>query len=209
MNINTKKLSKIDADVVDAMIDVSNQLGVDIIELMWTPFNGAETYSIQELHGFKFPIMGETNVLKDVDEVSEWVEGILKFYPDGKGRCWGYIYDTEENRVKIYETMSTGWFRIVDRNLRETITKEAEEKGYQTQRSERTEVSIKKTEREKNAERHAKKLEERLREKEEEMKRLREELAIAKNEKQVRAERRLKGIKIENREELQESLKGE
>lgn len=208
MVVNTKKLSPIHADIVDNMIDTANQLGIDIIELLWTPFNGAPVYAIQEIHGYKFPIMGNINVLSESTDASEWVEGILKFFPDGKGRCWGYCYDTPDNRHLIKTTLSTGWYRIVDLKLREEIIEEAKIAEIPTDHTQRTDVQIKKSKREVEAEKHAKELAERLEETKKKMKKIEEELALARNEKQVRVEKRLSGVKIENREELIEQLKG-
>lgn len=208
MSINTKKLSPSHADIVDNMIDTANQLGIDIIELLWTPFNGAPTYAIQEIIGYKFPIVDNLNILADTTNASDWVEGILKFYPDGKGRCWGFLYDTPDNRELIYTTFSSGWYRIVDSKLREQLLAEAALKEIPTDKAQRTDVQIKKSKREVEAERHAKELAERLEDTKKKMKKIEEELALARNEKQVRVEKRLTGVKIENREELIEQLKG-
>lgn len=208
MSPNTKKLSPRDADIVDAMIDTSNQLGIDLIEVVYTPTNGQPVFSIQEIHGYNFPIMDSMAILNDTTEASSWVEGILKFYPDGKGRCWGYIYDTPDNRHLIHTTFSSGWYRVIDSRLRQELLDEAAAKDIRTDRAIRTEIQIKKSKREVDAEKHAKHLADQLEDTRKKMKKIEDELAIARNEKQVRAEKRMVGIKIEPSDDDSEKLKG-
>lgn len=198
--VDSKRLSANGDKVIPLMIETSSLLGIDLIEVVWTPRNGQPRHTPAEIIGFKFPVMGDVTFTEDVIEANGWIDGTLMFYPDSAGRCWGYIYDTPENRHLICTSLSNGQFRIVDRRIREEIYKEAEETGYASKPAERTEVMVKVSKRERDAEDKIKNAEKRIEDLERMLKIAKEEADISKNEKLVRVEKRLKGVKIPDKE---------
>lgn len=202
--ITPKKLQGGGDIFLEAAIENSAVMGADLIELLWNNKNGVSRFSIAEVAGFKYPVVGNIQYGASSVEDGLWVEATLKFYPDGKGNCWGYVYDdpSGHNRRELRRSLINGWFRIVDKSVREQIVKEAEQEGLETKPRDKREIHIRVTEREKQAQNHAKVLERKLEETAEKMKKLQEDLAIAKNEKLVRQEKRLKGVKVPNRDAI-------
>jgi hypothetical protein len=206
MNFTIKKLDGGGDLKVQKMIEAASILGVDLIELLWKDSNGLPRYSVAEVIGPKVPVISKETINFDDGGTSDamWIDGTVHFYPDVNGRCWGYIFDTSENRDHLYRSFNNNWFMIVDKRTREEIKEEAIEKGYVVDAAERVEIQIKKTQREQAAEQHAKTLARKLEEMEMKKKELEKELAIAKGEKMVHVEKRLKGIKVPNRDEILE-----
>ena len=193
---------------VESMIGTSALLGVDLIEVMWIPRTGNPRWAVAKIAGFLFPIVRNVDPTKEDITADSWIDGTLKFYPDPNGRCWGYIYDCPENREKIYNSMSTGWFRVVDKKLRDELIEEAKAKGIKTDRNIRSQSITKKSRTEKEAEDKAKSLETKLFHMEEQMKKYQKELEEAKNIRQVKIEERIKGISIPDSKEVINLIKG-
>lgn len=182
--------------IIREYYDNASLLGVNIIEVLWVSKTGLPIYDVMEIRGFKYPVMDDSPVLDDLVTSAKWIDGTLKFFPDGKGRCWGYIFDIPENRQLIKTSLSTNWFKVVDQNVREEILKEAESEGIRTVPVPKTEVIIKKTVREEAAEKHAKTLANKLEEMQAKMREMQKELEIAQNTRNVHVQKRLEGTPI-------------
>ncbi len=178
---------------VERMFETSASIGVDLIEVLWTK---STRKSIATIAGFFVPVIGELNKQEASFQADRWIEGNVKFYLDERSNAWGYIYDTPENRERIYGSLSSGWFRVVDKRLREEIEKEAAERGFKTTVTPQVETNIRKTQREMQAEKQAKNLESKLEDMKREQEILKRELEIARNEKMVQVEKRLKGTPV-------------
>lgn len=195
--INIKKLDGGGDKEVEALMDEAALLGVDLIELMWTPRGGKPRFSTAEVCGFEVPI-GSGGERVSIDNVkSSWIEGRAKFYPDKNGRCWGYVFDTEKNRELLMGALVDGWYRVVDNKLRAEIEKSASEKGYETEPAKISEVLIKKSKREREAEEHVKNLEKKLAEAQAKEKQWIKELSDAQGKKEAYTDKRLKGVKLD------------
>ena len=195
--INYKKLVGGGAEDVEKLVDEASVIGVDLIELMWTPRNGLPRESVARVVGFKVPVKTGNDIITSEHANASWIDGEAKFYPDPNGRCWGYVYDTEANRKLIMTSLSSGRFRIVDSKIRGEIIAEAEKLEIPTEVSHVTEVSVKKSKREVEAERRIKNAEEKLRDYKAKMNKLENALADAEGKKKVYHEKRLKGVKID------------
>ena len=195
--INYKKLMGGGAEDVEKLVDEASVIGVDLIELMWTPRNGLPRESVARVVGFKVPVKTGNDIITSEHANAAWIDGEVKFYPDPNGRCWGYVYDIEENRKLIMTSLSTGRFRIVDGKVRGEIIAEAEKLEIPTDVSHVTEVSVKKSKREVEAESRIKNAEEKIRDYQAKMKKLELALADAEGKKKVYHEKRLKGVKID------------
>jgi hypothetical protein len=196
MNSIVKKLAAGGDTAVEKMLEVASLLGINIIELLWIKEGNQPRMDVSVVVGFQVPIVNNINPQDDVVSPNGWVDGILTFYPDAQGRCWGYVYDTEGNRELIASSLSSGWFKVVDKNTREEINKYAESKGYKITITPKTEVNIKRTFREISADKHAKELENKLIDMQEKMERMKKDLEMAKNERQVHIEKRVAGTPI-------------
>jgi hypothetical protein len=199
--IAIKKLNNGGDKTVEKMIENSSLLGVDLIELFWSK----KRDDMAQVVGFMIPVVNSSDTLLN-DDISSvtWIDGTLHFYPDMKGVCWGYVYDTPQNRELLYYSFIDDWFRIADKKVREEIKKEAESRDIATDAVSKTEILIKKSTREIAAEDHAKNLEKKLQEMKDKMNAVQKELAIAKGEKIEYIDKRLKGVKVPNRDEILE-----
>lgn len=181
---------------VEAMLENAASLGIDVIELLWLTKTGGPRWSIAQIVGYKFPVIGKPNGNSVDIQASQWVDGTLKFYPDNNGRCWGYVYDTEENRNLIYRSLANGWFRVVDKKLRDQIEAEAHERGIGTTILPKNQVNVKKSIAEVEATKKTQELEARLAEMQRKMEETQKQLEIANNERMVRLDKRAKGSPI-------------
>lgn len=199
--ISSKNLTSGGDIDVPKFVDISVSTGIDLIELMWVPRDGQPRATAPEVHGYKYPkVIGDEDLFAETVNV-EWVDKILKFYPDGSGRCWGYVFDTEYNRKKLLYSFSNNWFRIVDKKIRDELMKEAEEAGISTKPAEKVQFIIKKTKREREAEDKIKATERKLEELKKREKELEEALAEATGKKIEYVGKRVKGRIPKDRKE--------
>ena len=199
--ISSKNLTSGGDVDVPKFVDISVSTGIDLIELMWIPRDGQPRATAPEVHGYKYPkVIGDEDLFAETVNV-EWVDKILKFYPDGSGRCWGYVFDTEYNRKKLLYSFSNNWFRIVDKKIRDELMKEAEEAGISTKPAEKVQFIIKKTKREREAEDKIKATERKLEELKKREKELEEALAEATGKKIEYVGKRVKGRIPKDRKE--------
>ena len=183
---------------VEEIFSSAATTGIDLIEILWSKFTDAE----HKMYGYETPIISSNNSgLSQVSIESSigWIEGVTTFYPDFQRRAWGYIFDTPKNRVKLLNSLATGWFQIVDKKLREEIIEKAKEADMPIEHVEAI-VRIKKSKRERELESQTKNLESNLEE-------LRYKLMMAENkqkelleEKDVKLKKRLSGVKIPDRD---------
>lgn len=199
--ISSKSLTNGGDVDVPKFVDISVSTGIDLIELMWIPRDGQPRATSPEVHGYQYPkVIDDGDFFAETVNV-EWVDKILKFYPDGSGRCWGYVFDTEYNRKKLLHSFSNNWFRIVDKKIRDELMKEAEEAGISTKPAEKVQFIIKKTKREKEAEDKIKATERKLEELKKREKELEEALAEATGKKIEYVGKRVKGRIPKDRKE--------
>jgi len=197
---------------VEAIFENASLLGVELIEVYWNRLSP----SVHKVIGYKVPIVSHQNpnyFEAQVNINSEWVDGTLKFFPDKNLRCWGYIYDTEENRHLVRTSLSTGWYTVADKKVRKELEDEAREAGFEVDVAEKPLMNVKKTVRERNAEQHANEIEKKYKEMIVKTKLLEEELKRATGEKAEYVNKRinqteekpLKGVRIKkDKQELQE-----
>jgi hypothetical protein len=150
--------------------------------------------------GFETPEIGSVDPMAESISPNGWKDDIVHFYPDEHFRAWGYIYDTPNNRERLASGLSSGWYRIVDKEVREEIIKLAEEKGYKTTITSTKEVNIRKTAREKEAEKRVKNLEDELEYLKNKLKEVTKQKEIVNNERMVHVEKRLEGTPVVNPE---------
>jgi hypothetical protein len=199
--ISSKNLTSGGDVDVPKFVDISVSTGIDLIELMWIPRDGQPRATSPEVHGYQYPkVIDDEDFFAETVNV-EWVDKILKFYPDGSGRCWGYVFDTEYNRKKLLHSFSNNWFRIVDKKIRDELMKEAEEAGISTKPAEKVQFIIKKTKREREAEDKIKATERKLEELEKRKRELEEALAEATGKKIEYVGKRVKGRIPKDRKE--------
>lgn len=199
--ISSKNLTSGGDVDVPKFVDISVSTGIDLIELMWIPRDGQPRATSPEVHGYQYPkVIDDGDFFAETVNV-EWVDKILKFYPDGSGRCWGYVFDTEYNRKKLLHSFSNNWFRIVDKKIRDELMKEAEEAGISTKPAEKVQFIIKKTKREREAEDKIKATERKLEELEKRKRELEEALAEATGKKIEYVGKRVKGRIPKDRKE--------
>lgn len=190
-------------DEVKKILTLASTVGCDVIELLWVPDNGQPRFAVAEVSGYKKPVVGDAGFsVEDDIKVDGWVDYTLKFYPDVNGRCWGYVYDTPENRELLYRSFSNNWFRVVDKKVREELLKEAHDKEIDTEIPDKIKINVKVTKREREAEDKVKATERKLEEAKKRMKELEEILATTKGEKADYTNKRLKGVKVPNRDEI-------
>jgi len=201
--ISSKSLTSGGDVDVPKFVDISVSIGIDLIELMWIPRDGQPRATPPEVHGYQYPkVIDDEDFFAEAVNV-EWVDKPIKFYPDGSGRCWGYVFDTEYNRKKLMYSFSNNWFRIVDKKIRDELMKEAEEAGIPTKPAEKVQFIIKKTKREREAEDKIKATERKLEELEKRKKELEEALAEATGKKLEYVGKRVKGrIPKERKEQI-------
>lgn len=195
--ISLKQLGGGGDSVVKEILDTAAILGVDVIELLWVPDNRLPYHAVVDVQGYRVPIINNGANIFDDDKISgDWIDGCLKFYPDQAGRCWGYVYDTPENREIMATSLASGWYRIVDKKIREEIIKLAEDLGVRSTPYPKSETIVKISKRERIAEDKVKKLEHQLIELEEAKKKAELKLSDAKGKKEHLHTRRLKGVKV-------------
>jgi len=199
--INTKRLSGGGDTVVEKMMENSALIGSDLIELVWTPRNKQKRFAVARVVGFKVPIVDSNLDITENDITAGWVDGSINFYPDAAGNCWGYVYDSKENRQLLAESLSNGWFRIVDKKIREEVVSLAKEMDLNVEAAHIVEVLVKKSTREIAAEDHSKFLQQKVADLEEKLKKFNAALSDAEGKKEAFAEKRLKGVKIKRTDE--------
>lgn len=199
--ISSKNLTSGGDVDVPKFVDISVSTGIDLIELMWVPRDGQPRATSPEVHGYQYPkVIDDGDFFAETVNV-EWVDKPLKFYPDGSGRCWGYVFDTEYNRKKLLNSFSNNWFRIVDKKIRDELMKEAEEAGISTKPAEKVQFIIKKTKREREAEDKIKATERKLEELKKRESELKKALAEATGMKLEYVGKRVKGRIPKDRKE--------
>lgn len=182
----------------EQMISIANMVGVDLIELLWIPRNKMPYHAVVTVVGYKKPVLDRTEIsFDDTGETNtKWIDSIIKFYPDEFGQCYALIYDCPENRELLASSLSTNWFRIVDKSIRSEIIELAKSKGYEIEPTPITVMKVKKSKEEVDAVNKAKALEKKMEEMAIQMEKLKREHAIANNEKNVQVGKRAAGVKV-------------
>lgn len=197
----------------EKLFDLSASVGVDLIEVQYVPPRPTNGKPIvpPTIHGYLIPNIDDTLNVNSDGTVDSWIEGKLTFFVDPNFRiAYGYIFDIEENRELIRTSLSTGWYKVVDKKIRDEIVKEAEEKGYETDVRQKPVVNVRKTKQLIEAEGHIKNLQDKLKEREKEINKIKKMLEETEELKDKHLKRRiiedkpLKGIKI--KKELREEL---
>lgn len=196
MNLVVRKLDGGGDTEVQRMIESATALGIDLIELVWNK----KRADLAQIVGFKEPVFSSMSPLDTEIQADKWIDTTLKFYPDQNQFCWGYVFDIPENRELLQTSLSNGWFKIVDKRIRDEIVQEAQAKGLKTDITPKREVNVRKTEREKLAEKKTKATEDKLQDAMNMVEHLRKELEEAKNERKVHIERRLEGTPVPQEE---------
>lgn len=202
--INSRKLAGGGDTAVEQMVETAALIGTDLIELLWTPRNRQPRHAVARVIGFKEPI---TDGVVDIDEETAktgWVDGTIYFYPDANGNCWGYVYDSTENREHLARSLSNGWFRVVNKKIRDEIIGLANEMGLPTEVASVTEVMVKKSKREVEAEEKIKNTEAKLDDYKQRIAKLEAALSDAQGKKEFYQERKLKGVKIPKKKDENE-----
>ena len=116
---------------IKKFLELASNAGIDTIELMW---NDLRKQSAQII-GVEYPsVYVRKNEKRSgrVDFNVSWIDGDIRFYPDQNDRCYGYLADTENNRIFLAKMIMHDKFMVVDPSIRKEIEALAKEKGYQT-----------------------------------------------------------------------------
>lgn len=127
-SIYSKKImEKITSDVEE--IEMS---GGSVIEVMLSEksgnvktYFGFDGYKIVKAGGFGYDAKMKASIRRDVG---------ISFYPDDKGRCWGWIIDTEKNRKMLAGLLRHGTFIIVSNKIKAEIEDLAVSLGITTKK---------------------------------------------------------------------------
>lgn len=194
MTIAVKKLDGGGDTALNDALNKAAMLGIDIIELIWIPRNRMPYFGIMEVNGFQFPTVSiNANVFDDTIPDSNWIDGTLKFYPDDAGRLWGYVYDTKENRMHLAHSLGSGWFKIVDKKIRDEIIELARQNNLVTEPYPEVQNLTKKSTGEKKNDEQLVKKEKEIIELSQRLKFLEEELLKAKGDKAAYINNRMRG----------------
>lgn len=158
--------------------------GYDLIELKYN--KPGET--VQQIDGFDVPIVLFNGTMIDV----KFVRGNTDFYPDRRGIRYGYVVDTDANRLRIAQSLSRGWFSVSDVRLANEIEELAVKNGIDTVLKAKPEVHLRVTSREKKYMTEAEQLRA-------ELVALKQQIANAEAEGKVKVERPLSSVKIDKR----------
>jgi len=126
---NENEQRKLADDIEDAA-----SIGVDHIELCHI-VNELYTVTTIGVEQLKIEHRKAGPGLSQLQLVKRWIkDGELVFYPDRRGRRWGYLADTEYNRKFLALSLCERekWFVIVDKDIRNEIFKLAEKLGIDT-----------------------------------------------------------------------------
>lgn len=173
-------------------------VGCDVIELLWLPRNRLPHFGIPRVAGYKKPLLDRTTVSFDdptVDGIA-WIDSDVKFYPDENGFCYGLIFDCEDNRKLLASSLSTNWFKIIDKRVRDEVIALAKELGFDTEPAQLTEMRIKKSRAETELAEKAKKLEDKLEEATLKLRMLEKEHERTLSEVNKNTKNKLSGIKL-------------
>lgn len=194
--ISKRKLSGGGDIAFDEMLSIASSVGVDLVELLYIPRNKLPHYGTPTIAGYQIPIVNTTTVTFDneSDGGVRWIDGVVKFYPDENGYCYGYVYYTGVNKDLMASSLSSNWFRIIDKNIRDEVVKLAQEKGYRTEPVPFTELKIIKSEKEIEAAKEAEKAQRKIAELEAQLKLAMARANVAKEEHNGAVKERLKGI---------------
>lgn len=194
--ITKRKLSGGGDIKFDEMMSVASSVGVDLVELLYIPRNKLPHFGSPTIAGYQVPIVNTSVVSFDSesDGGARWIDGTVKFFPDENGYCYGYVYYTSVNKDLMASSLSSNWFRIVDKNIRDEVYKLAQEKGYRTEPVPFTELKIIKSEKEVEASKEVEKAQRKIAELEAQLKLATARANIAKQEHAGTVKERLKGI---------------
>jgi hypothetical protein len=151
---------------VDSIFDTASIIGVNVIEILRTKLSAAPSRIV----GYEVPKVSQSvkNFSVDLNTNVKWVTEQVWFYPSDipkeqdEKMCYGYVFDTPANRRKLAQSMKTGWFKIVDQNIRQEIEQLAKEIGESIEVIAKPELGIKLTAREKKSMSEVDKLKQKL-----------------------------------------------
>lgn len=149
MSINRKILTG--EKEQEVFFNLALQGGFNVVELLWSKFRSSSVKTM----GFEVPVEVRTNSMSsDVDSMSKIVTAgsWTEFRPDGENRCWAYVIDTPHNRKVMAASLRTGWYKINDQKVREEVKELALRSGLPTDKVEKPITNVKRTAREKAAE---------------------------------------------------------
>lgn len=180
----------------DEMMSRASSVGVDLVELLFIPRNKLPHYGTPTITGYQIPITDVTTVTFDGDGEgnSRWIDGTVRFYPDENGYCYGYVYYTDTNKELMATSLSSNWFRIVDKSVRDEVIEYAKKRGYRTEPVPFTELKIIKSKDELEAAKKVEKAEARVRELEAQIKMASIQANISKETHGEIVKERLKGV---------------
>jgi len=120
-------------EILEDLMDDAEDLGKSFIELKYgkpskylVSLRGRESLALitGRENGTTFRTVAGGRIIKD---------GAIKFFPDTKNRCWGYMLDTENNRQYLAGQLKINHVIIADRKIKKEIYKLAEELGLETE----------------------------------------------------------------------------
>jgi len=180
---------------VSLIYEAANIMGVDVIKLVWK----SKGNSVRKIVGFDVPTrysVSGYNPMAETDDVPLIFDAV-KFFPDKNGFRWGYVLDTEKNRKVIMGLLSTGFFHIQDKSIRDEIVSVAEKKGIRTTPAPIKEISVRKTVREEKLSKVVKSTEDELRRLKAELAKKEEELQKVKKTRKKTKEKKVEPNIIE------------
>jgi len=128
--------------------------GLNVIKLLWNRPRQSNAY----VTGFEIPVF-EKQVKRNISDSTnlniKFIVGGVRFYIDDMSNVWGYVVDTAYNRTILMKSFKTGWYRIVDQNVRNEILAEAKINKIDVELRKTDDSLVKKTPREIRAEQEA------------------------------------------------------
>ena len=127
---------KIGDDIVEELEDLmtdAEDLGHSFIELRYSEeskylvkLRGRESLAIisTRKQGTTFRRIAGGKIVND---------GVIRFYPDKKAKCWGYMLDTENNRLYLAHQLHQNHVIIVDSKIKKEIFALAKKLGIETE----------------------------------------------------------------------------
>lgn len=117
-------------EAIERYVEEVESVGCNLIELQWVElskvkhsFIGVEQLKVYEKKG-----------RRGFELNKRWVDdGEVVFYPDTRSRCWGYLVDTEANRIFLARTLKVRKFTIVDQKIKSEIYALAKDNDIDTE----------------------------------------------------------------------------
>ena len=168
MMFDTSRLTS-GATEVKQVYEMADILGLEVIRVTGKQYS----HSIGKTGGFEIGKVGYDARGRQASAVMD--RGNVYLYPDKNGLRWGFILDTEQNRLALIAHLSQPILDVADKKIKKELIEYCDENGINTKPTAQANPYIKKSLGELRTEKRADKLESDLRKAQLALKRLEEE----------------------------------